>query len=70
MAVMMEALTSRHWSREMAQRVDLARDDAMSRTTGWRRLPCVDALRRHWPEATDEEIARGFNFSLVLAEAW
>jgi hypothetical protein len=29
----------------------------------------MDALRRRWPEATDEEITRGFNLSVAVADA-
>ena len=29
----------------------------------------MDALRRRWPEATDEEITRGFNLSVAVVEA-
>jgi hypothetical protein len=28
----------------------------------------VDALHRQWPEATDEEITRGFNLAVAVAE--
>jgi hypothetical protein len=28
----------------------------------------MDALRRRWPEATDEEIARGLNLAVAVAE--
>jgi hypothetical protein len=28
----------------------------------------MDALRREWPEATDEEITRGFNLAVAVAE--
>ena len=28
----------------------------------------MDALRRRWPEATDEEITHGFNLAVAVAE--
>jgi hypothetical protein len=28
----------------------------------------MDALRRQWPEATDEEITHGFNLAVAVAE--
>ncbi len=28
----------------------------------------MDALRRRWPEATNEEIARGVNLAVAVAE--
>ena len=34
-------------------------DDAIDADTDDNDAACMDALRRHWPEATDEEIARG-----------
>ena len=44
-------------------------DDAIDADTDDNDAAYMDALRRHWPEATDEEIARGFNLSLAVAEA-
>jgi hypothetical protein len=44
-------------------------DDAIDADTDDNDAACMDALRRHWPEATDEEITRGSNLSLAVAEA-
>ena len=44
-------------------------DDAIDADTDDNDAAYMDALRRHWPEAADEEIVRGFNLSLAVAEA-
>jgi len=55
--------------REMAGFVSGKNDDAIDADTDDNDAAYMDALRRHWPEATDEEVARGFNLSLAVAEA-
>jgi hypothetical protein len=42
-------------------------DDAIDADTDDTDAACMDALRRRWPEATDEEITRGFNLSVAVA---
>ena len=44
-------------------------DDAIDADTDDTDAAYMDALRRRWPEATDEEITRGFNLSVAVAEA-
>jgi len=54
--------------REIAARVvfDLGEEDTYIEDEEDAAL--MDALRRQWPEATDEEITRGFNLAVTVAE--
>jgi hypothetical protein len=54
--------------REIAARVvfDLGEEDTYIEDEEDAAL--MDALRRQWPAATDEEITRGFNLAVAVAE--
>ena len=55
--------------REMARWVVSGKnDDAIDADTDDTDAAYMDALRRRWPEATDEEIARGVNLAAAVAE--
>jgi hypothetical protein len=55
--------------REMAGWVLSGKNDvAIDADTDDKDAAYMDALRRRWPEATDEEIARGLNLAVAVAE--
>ena len=55
--------------REMAGWVVSGKNDvAIDADTDDKDAAYMDALRRRWPEATDEEIERGLNLAVAVAE--
>ena len=55
--------------REMAGWVLSGKNDvAIDADTDDKDAAYMDALRRRWPEATDEEIARGLSLAVAVAE--
>ncbi len=54
--------------REIATRVVFGLEEEDTYIEDEEDAALMDALHRQWPEATDEEITRGFNLAVAVAE--
>jgi hypothetical protein len=55
--------------RDMAEWIASGKNDvAIDADTDDKDAAYMDALRRQWPEASDEEITRGFNLAVAVSD--